>query len=59
MHADRIMVLDEGRLVQLGDHQTLAAEAGPYQRLCQIQGALDASIRQDMDETATGEEHGG
>jgi len=48
MHADRIMVLDEGRVVQLGDHATLSRQPGPYQRLCDIQGALDASIRQDV-----------
>lgn len=48
MQADRIMVLDEGRMVQLGDHRTLANEEGPYRRLCELQGALDASIRKDM-----------
>jgi ATP-binding cassette subfamily B protein len=59
MHADRIMVLEDGHLVQLGDHRTLAAEAGPYRRLCEIQGALDASIRDDMNDVASGEEHHG
>ena len=49
MHADRIVVLDEGRIVQLGDHATLAARPGPYQRLCDIQGALDAAIQRDVD----------
>ena len=60
MHADRIMVLNEGRLVQLGDHESLAAEPGPYQRLCQIQGALDASIERDVDltEEGPGKSHG-
>jgi len=48
MQADRIMVLDEGRMVQLGDHRTLANEEGTYRRLCELQGALDASIRKDM-----------
>jgi ATP-binding cassette subfamily B protein len=48
MDADRIMVLDEGRLVQLGDHAALSTVDGPYRRLCEIQGALDASIRADM-----------
>lgn len=48
MHADRIMVLDQGRVVQLGDHATLSRQPGPYQRLCDIQGTLDASIRQDV-----------
>ncbi len=51
MHADRIMVLDEGRLVQLGDHATLAATPGPYRTLCELQGALDASIRADVEST--------
>ncbi len=63
MHADRILVLDQGRMVQLGDHRTLSAEDGPYRRLCEIQGALDASIRADMaggEATAhrKGERHG-
>jgi len=48
MHADRILVLHEGRIVQLGDHATLAREPGPYRRLCEIQGALDASITADV-----------
>jgi len=48
MHADRILVLDRGRCVQLGDHQTLAAEPGIYQQLCEIQMALDKQIDNDM-----------
>jgi ATP-binding cassette subfamily B protein len=52
MNADRILVLDEGRVVQLGDHATLAREDGPYRRLCEIQGALDASIRADVSDTS-------
>lgn len=48
MHADRIMVLEEGRIVQLGDHATLAEQPGPYRTLCEIQGALDESIRADV-----------
>jgi ATP-binding cassette subfamily B protein len=51
MNADRILVLDEGRLVQLGDHATLSRLDGPYRRLCEIQGALDASIRADISPT--------
>jgi ATP-binding cassette subfamily B protein len=56
MHADRIMVLNEGRVVQLGDHATLVGEPGPYRNLCDIQGALDASIKRDV--AATEEGHG-
>ncbi len=56
MHADRIMVLNQGRMVQLGDHAALASQPGPYRTLCEIQGALDASIRKDV--AATEESHG-
>ncbi len=52
MHADRIMVLEHGRCVQLGSHAELAAQPGNYRRLCEIQGALDAQIRADLDQTA-------
>ena len=46
--ADRILVLEEGKLVQDGDHRTLAYLPGPYRRLCEIQGALDESIDADL-----------
>ena len=53
-HTDRILVLDRGRLVQQGTHETLARELGPYRRLCEIQGALEASIDADL-QAAAGE----
>jgi ATP-binding cassette subfamily B protein len=48
MHADRIMVLERGRCVQLGDHAALSRAEGPYKRLCDIQGDLDAEIAGDL-----------
>ncbi len=32
-NADRILVMEKGRLVQVGDHQTLLDTSGIYQRL--------------------------
>jgi ATP-binding cassette subfamily B protein len=55
MHADRIMVLEQGRCVQLGTHEQLAGEPGSYRRLCEIQGALDAQIAQDLVNSSGGE----
>ena len=46
--ADRILVLAGGRLVQDGSHAALAEAPGAYRRLCEIQGALDTSIRADL-----------
>ena len=44
-HADRILVLERGRLVQDGVHEELARAPGPYRRLCQIQGLFRAETR--------------
>jgi len=37
--ADRILVLEHGRITQVGDHRTLIAEGGLYKRLYQAQNA--------------------
>ena len=34
--ADRIFVLDEGRLVEEGSHDALVARGGPYAAMCRI-----------------------
>ena len=44
-HADRILVLERGRLVQDGVHEELATAPGPYRRLCQIQGLVREETR--------------
>jgi ABC-type multidrug transport system fused ATPase/permease subunit len=46
--ADRIVVLEAGRAVQIGSHDELSRVEGAYRHLCQIQGSLDAEIRVDI-----------
>jgi ATP-binding cassette subfamily B protein len=41
--ADRILVLDEGRLVEEGTHQSLLGNGGIYARLAELQFATDAA----------------
>jgi ATP-binding cassette subfamily B protein len=51
-HADRILVLEEGEIVQSGRHADLAATAGPYRRLWRIQGELEDEIERDLAPTS-------
>jgi ATP-binding cassette subfamily B protein len=48
VHADRILVLQEGSVVQSGSHPELLQQAGPYRRLWQLQGTVDATIEKDI-----------
>ena len=43
MRADRILVLDHGRLVEEGTHRTLSGNGGVYARLAELQFAPDAA----------------
>ncbi len=51
MQADRIAVFDGGELVQLGAHQALYQQAGPYRELCDLQLALNAEVNANITET--------
>jgi ATP-binding cassette subfamily B protein len=37
MHADRILLIDNGRLVAEGTHQNLLSSSKLYKRLCELQ----------------------
>jgi ATP-binding cassette subfamily B protein len=39
--ADKILVLDKGKIVQMGDHNSLIEEEGLYKRIYEIQNSID------------------
>jgi ATP-binding cassette subfamily B protein/subfamily B ATP-binding cassette protein MsbA len=43
-HADRIVVLDAGRIVQTGTHHELLAREGPYRQMVDIQTLADGPL---------------
>jgi ATP-binding cassette, subfamily B, bacterial len=47
-HADRVIVLERGRIIQAGAPAELSARDGLYRRLWRIQTSLEADLRQQM-----------
>jgi ATP-binding cassette, subfamily B, bacterial len=50
MQADRIIVLDKGRIVQSGTHESLLKDEGLYRRLWRIQSVLEEDLKLDLAE---------
>jgi len=47
MEADKILVLDEGRIVQQGTHEQLAAQPGIYREIVKIQSDIIEQTKQE------------
>lgn len=48
MHADRVIVLEHGRVTQRGTHDELLRVEGLYQRLWRIQTALEDDLKEEL-----------
>ncbi len=48
LHANKILVLSSGKVIQSGNHATLSGTPGVYERLCKIQGSLQEQIEHDL-----------
>mgnify|MGYP001573762191 FL=1 len=58
MHADKILMLEAGHIVQEGTHETLSQQPGIYRNLCTIQGNLQQQLEQDIDHSSDTEATG-
>ena len=52
MHADQILILDEGRIIERGTHQELLAQDGVYQRIYQLQASIEADLEEEIGDAA-------
>ncbi len=48
MHADLILVMDEGRIVQQGTHEELLAQPGPYRRIFNLQARIEDELAEEI-----------
>jgi len=51
VHADRIIVMDRGRIIQTGAHAELSSVEGLYRRLWRIQSTVEAEFQRELLET--------
>jgi ATP-binding cassette subfamily B protein len=49
MNADLILVLDKGRIVQQGNHESLLSEDGIYRQIYEIQTRIEQELEQEIE----------
>lgn len=52
MNADQIVVLDTGKIIQHGDHETLLAQEGLYRQIYDLQARVEEELQEELAVTA-------
>ena len=48
MNADQIVVLDKGKIVQHGTHETLLQEEGLYRQIYDLQAKVEEELQEEL-----------
>jgi len=48
MNADLILVMDQGRIIQSGQHETLVSQPGMYRDIYDIQTRIEAELEKEI-----------
>ena len=48
MNADQILILEDGKIIQYGTHQSLLAQSGTYQDIYQMQTAMELHLSEEI-----------
>jgi ATP-binding cassette subfamily B protein len=54
MNADQIVVLDKGKIVQHGTHETLLEEEGLYRQIYDLQARVEEELQEELAVTGNG-----
>jgi ATP-binding cassette, subfamily B, bacterial len=54
MHADQLLVLDRGRIIQSGTHEELMKRDGFYRRIFLLQSRIDEEVEGEVEGQAGG-----
>jgi ABC-type multidrug transport system fused ATPase/permease subunit len=49
MRADKILVMDKGRIIQEGDHHRLIGRDGLYKRIYDLQARIEQEVDTEID----------
>jgi ATP-binding cassette subfamily B protein len=53
MQADKILVLDKGRIIQQGNHEVLIAQEGVYQQIYHLQARVEQEVSTPLEHPST------
>jgi ATP-binding cassette subfamily B protein len=51
MNADLILVMDKGRIIQMGKHEDLIAQDGMYRKIYNLQTQIDEELEMELSQS--------